>query len=189
MQHFFSPTPHQRFIPGQRFSARKNTIRTQARTELLILYHRHFTARFWSVGGWRGGHHELVIIFGCFCFCICMFPFCCVNIVNKNNRLKEKSVIYCSVCLRRFLELQFPQRSKALRTGAFVVPFIFDTIPLFYRVSVSAQACFDITHIKTLDLLSAHMHYSLELAAFASTVNYCLLQKPQHCYDYVSAQS
>lgn len=37
----------------------------------------------------------------------------------------------------RFLELQFPQRSKVLRTGAFVVPFIFDTAPLFCRVSVA----------------------------------------------------
>ena len=37
--------------------------------------------------------------------------------------------------LYRFLELQFPQRSKVLRTGAFVFPFLFDTIPLFYRVS------------------------------------------------------
>lgn len=40
-----------------------------------------------------------------------------------------------SVGLRRFLELQFPKRSKALRTIAFVVPFIFDTVPLVYRVS------------------------------------------------------
>ncbi|XP_024114021.1 membrane progestin receptor delta isoform X1 [Oryzias melastigma] len=37
-------------------------------------------------------------------------------------------------CYSRFVELQFPQRSKALRTGAFVVPFLFDTVPLFYRV-------------------------------------------------------
>lgn len=38
--------------------------------------------------------------------------------------------------LGRFLEVQFPQRSKALRTGAFVVPFIFDTVPLLYRVRI-----------------------------------------------------
>ncbi|KAM9310577.1 membrane progestin receptor delta isoform 2-T2 [Pholidichthys leucotaenia] len=37
-------------------------------------------------------------------------------------------------CYSRFMELQFPKRSKALRTGAFVVPFIFDTIPLVYRI-------------------------------------------------------
>ncbi|XP_029959372.1 membrane progestin receptor delta [Salarias fasciatus] len=37
-------------------------------------------------------------------------------------------------CYSRFLEMQFPQRSKAMRTGAFVIPFIFDTVPLFYRV-------------------------------------------------------
>nr|ALL41465.1 membrane progestin receptor delta [Bostrychus sinensis] len=37
-------------------------------------------------------------------------------------------------CYSRFVELQFPQRSKVLRTAAFVVPFIFDTVPLFYRI-------------------------------------------------------
>ncbi|XP_043972024.1 membrane progestin receptor delta isoform X2 [Gambusia affinis] len=39
-------------------------------------------------------------------------------------------------CYSRFVELQFPKRSKALRTGAFVVPFIFDTVPLFYRALI-----------------------------------------------------
>uniref|UniRef100_A0AAY5JVQ4 Progestin and adipoQ receptor family member VI n=1 Tax=Esox lucius TaxID=8010 RepID=A0AAY5JVQ4_ESOLU len=39
-----------------------------------------------------------------------------------------------SIFLIRFLELQFPHRSKILRTGAFVFPFIFDNIPLFYRL-------------------------------------------------------
>ncbi|KAG7469589.1 hypothetical protein MATL_G00130470 [Megalops atlanticus] len=37
-------------------------------------------------------------------------------------------------CYSRFLELQFPRKSKILRTGAFVYPFIFDNIPLFYRL-------------------------------------------------------
>lgn len=46
----------------------------------------------------------------------------------------------CSLfCLGSFLELQFPQRSKFLRTGAFVLPFLFDSVPLFYRVSVGAD--------------------------------------------------
>lgn len=43
-------------------------------------------------------------------------------------------------CLGSFLELQFPQRSKFLRTGAFVLPFLFDSVPLFYRVSVGADS-------------------------------------------------
>lgn len=43
-------------------------------------------------------------------------------------------------CLGSFLELQFPQRSKFLRTGAFVLPFLFDSVPLFYRVSVGTSA-------------------------------------------------
>ncbi|XP_076006335.1 membrane progestin receptor delta [Genypterus blacodes] len=37
-------------------------------------------------------------------------------------------------CYSRFLELQFPQRSKVLRTGAFIFPFIFDTTPLLYKL-------------------------------------------------------
>ncbi|XP_067304083.1 membrane progestin receptor delta [Pseudorasbora parva] len=37
-------------------------------------------------------------------------------------------------CYSRFVELQFPHKSKILRTAAFVVPFLFDSIPLFYRL-------------------------------------------------------
>ncbi|CAL8259284.1 unnamed protein product [Boreogadus saida] len=46
------------------------------------------------------------------------------------------NTIFCTSlsCYSRFLELQFPQRSKVLRTGAFVFPFLFDTVPLFYRL-------------------------------------------------------
>ncbi|XP_034729202.1 membrane progestin receptor delta isoform X1 [Etheostoma cragini] len=46
------------------------------------------------------------------------------------------NTLFCTSlsCYSRFLELQFPQRSKVLRTGAFVLPFIFDTVPLFYRI-------------------------------------------------------
>ncbi|XP_061573423.1 membrane progestin receptor delta isoform X2 [Cololabis saira] len=46
------------------------------------------------------------------------------------------NTLFCTSmsCYSRFLELQFPQRSKALRTAAFIVPFIFDTVPLFYRI-------------------------------------------------------
>ncbi|XP_071763212.1 membrane progestin receptor delta isoform X1 [Centroberyx gerrardi] len=46
------------------------------------------------------------------------------------------NTLFCTSlsCYSRFLELQFPQRSKVVRTGAFVFPFIFDTVPLFYRL-------------------------------------------------------
>ncbi|XP_015266285.1 PREDICTED: progestin and adipoQ receptor family member 6 [Gekko japonicus] len=37
-------------------------------------------------------------------------------------------------CYSRFLELECPPLSKILRTVAFVYPFIFDNIPLFYRL-------------------------------------------------------
>ncbi|KAM6909924.1 membrane progestin receptor delta [Xenentodon cancila] len=46
------------------------------------------------------------------------------------------NTLFCTSmsCYSRFLELQFPQRSKAVRTGAFIIPFIFDTAPLLYRI-------------------------------------------------------
>ncbi|XP_044305264.1 membrane progestin receptor delta [Varanus komodoensis] len=37
-------------------------------------------------------------------------------------------------CYSRFLELECPSTSKILRTTAFVYPFLFDNIPLFYRL-------------------------------------------------------
>ncbi|XP_063001743.1 membrane progestin receptor delta [Elgaria multicarinata webbii] len=37
-------------------------------------------------------------------------------------------------CYSRFLELECPSLSKILRTAAFVYPFLFDNIPLFYRL-------------------------------------------------------
>ncbi|TNN33894.1 Membrane progestin receptor gamma-B [Liparis tanakae] len=46
--------------------------------------------------------------------------------------LRRLTAALLLVC--RFLELQFPQWSKFLRTAAFVVPFLFDTVPLFYRI-------------------------------------------------------
>jgi hypothetical protein len=36
--------------------------------------------------------------------------------------------------LPRFPELESPGLSKALRTAAFTYPFLFDNLPLFYRV-------------------------------------------------------
>uniref|UniRef100_A0A3Q2DF11 Progestin and adipoQ receptor family member VI n=1 Tax=Cyprinodon variegatus TaxID=28743 RepID=A0A3Q2DF11_CYPVA len=59
-------------------------------------------------------------------------------------------------CYSRFVELQFPKRSKALRTGAFVVPFIFDTAPLFYRV----LTCFW-DGSSPSDALSSHCYHLL----------------------------
>ncbi|KAG7474705.1 membrane progestin receptor delta isoform X1 [Solea senegalensis] len=46
------------------------------------------------------------------------------------------NALFCTSlsCYSRFLELQFPKRSKVMRTVAFIVPFIFDTAPLFYRI-------------------------------------------------------
>ncbi|NXB00867.1 MPRGB protein, partial [Cnemophilus loriae] len=41
-------------------------------------------------------------------------------------------------CYSRFLEAERPHLSKASRTLAFVYPYIFDSIPVFYRLSRSA---------------------------------------------------
>ncbi|XP_057690252.1 membrane progestin receptor delta [Corythoichthys intestinalis] len=37
-------------------------------------------------------------------------------------------------CYSRSVEADFPQKSKALRTAAFAVPFVFDSLPVFYRL-------------------------------------------------------
>ncbi|XP_064373910.1 membrane progestin receptor gamma isoform X2 [Dromaius novaehollandiae] len=45
-------------------------------------------------------------------------------------------------CYSRFLEVDRPQLSKAFRTLAFVYPYLFDSIPLFYRFYVcAAESC------------------------------------------------
>ncbi|NXF23041.1 MPRGB protein, partial [Rhodinocichla rosea] len=42
-------------------------------------------------------------------------------------------------CYSRFLEVERPRLSKAFRTLAFVYPYIFDSIPVFYRLSRSCS--------------------------------------------------
>uniref|UniRef100_G1RPD2 Progestin and adipoQ receptor family member 6 n=1 Tax=Nomascus leucogenys TaxID=61853 RepID=G1RPD2_NOMLE len=39
-------------------------------------------------------------------------------------------------CYSRFLELESPGLSKVLRTAAFAYPFLFDNLPLFYRLGL-----------------------------------------------------
>ncbi|XP_017309110.1 membrane progestin receptor delta isoform X3 [Ictalurus punctatus] len=66
--------------------------------------------------------------------------------------------VFCTSmsCYSRFLELQFPHRSKILRTGAFVIPFMFDNIPLFYRLLLCF--CGSCSHT---DALSSHCYHLL----------------------------
>ncbi|KAM6995435.1 membrane progestin receptor delta [Tautogolabrus adspersus] len=68
------------------------------------------------------------------------------------------NTLFCTSlsCYSRFLELQFPQRSKVLRTGAFVVPFIFDTVPLFYRILLCCGGS-----CSPSDALSSHCYHLL----------------------------
>ncbi|KAI7806233.1 putative progestin and adipoQ receptor family member 6 [Triplophysa rosa] len=60
-----------------------------------------------------------------------------------NSRLHQYFVpiavgntLFCTSmsCYSRFVEAQFPQKSKVLRTSAFIVPFLFDSLPLYYRL-------------------------------------------------------
>uniref|UniRef100_A0A8C2FF09 Progestin and adipoQ receptor family member 5 n=1 Tax=Cyprinus carpio TaxID=7962 RepID=A0A8C2FF09_CYPCA len=49
--------------------------------------------------------------------------------------------VFSSVFCNRFVELQFPHKSKVMRTAAFVVPFLFDSFPLFYRAILFPHVC------------------------------------------------
>ncbi|KAM9805945.1 membrane progestin receptor delta isoform 1-T1 [Syngnathus typhle] len=44
-------------------------------------------------------------------------------------------------CYSRFVEVRFPRRSKVLRTAAFVLPFVFDSLPVFYRLLLCCGGC------------------------------------------------
>ncbi|XP_068616694.1 membrane progestin receptor delta [Brachionichthys hirsutus] len=68
------------------------------------------------------------------------------------------NALFCTSlsCYSRFLELQFPHRSKVLRTGAFILPFIFDTAPLLYRIVVCCGGS-----CSPSDALSSHCYHLL----------------------------
>lgn len=68
------------------------------------------------------------------------------------------NTLFCTSlsCYSRFVELQFPQRSKVLRTAAFVVPFIFDSVPLVYRILLCCGG--GCSHS---DALSSHSYHLL----------------------------
>ncbi|XP_012588749.1 PREDICTED: progestin and adipoQ receptor family member 6 isoform X3 [Condylura cristata] len=60
-------------------------------------------------------------------------------------------------CYSRFLELESPGLSKFLRTAAFAYPFLFDNLPLFYRLGL----CWDRTHNCGQEALSTSHGYHL----------------------------
>ncbi|XP_046885097.1 membrane progestin receptor delta isoform X2 [Hypomesus transpacificus] len=68
------------------------------------------------------------------------------------------NTLFCTSlsCYSRFLELQYPHTSKILRTGAFVIPFIFDNIPLFYRLLLCCGG-----NCSHSDALSSHCYHLL----------------------------
>ncbi|KAJ0066683.1 hypothetical protein NL108_017876, partial [Boleophthalmus pectinirostris] len=62
-------------------------------------------------------------------------------------------------CYSRFVELRSPQRSKVLRTAAFVVPFIFDTLPLVHRLCLCCGG--GCSHSQALSSHSYHLLFAL----------------------------
>ncbi|XP_072316930.1 membrane progestin receptor delta [Eucyclogobius newberryi] len=62
-------------------------------------------------------------------------------------------------CYSRFVEPQAPQRSKVLRTAAFVVPFIFDTVPLVYRMLLCCGG--SCAHSQALSCHCYHLMFAL----------------------------
>ncbi|NWV30056.1 MPRGB protein, partial [Origma solitaria] len=80
-------------------------------------------------------------------------------------------------CYSRFLEAERPRLSKASRTLAFVYPYIFDSIPLFYRLwQCLGQGCSDgsiALHLRhslcaflTCFIFTSHLPESLAPGAF-----------------------
>ncbi|XP_026227147.1 membrane progestin receptor delta isoform X1 [Anabas testudineus] len=89
-----------------------------------------------------------------------VMPDCWVNSLLHQHFVPVAigNTLFCTSlsCYSRFLELQFPQRSKVLRTAAFVVPFIFDTTPLIYRIlGCCGESC------SPSDALSNHCYHLL----------------------------
>lgn len=60
-------------------------------------------------------------------------------------------------CYSRFPELESPGLSKVLRTAAFAYPFLFDNLPLFYRLGL----CWGRTHSCGQEALSSSHTYHL----------------------------
>ncbi|XP_021263060.1 membrane progestin receptor gamma [Numida meleagris] len=70
-----------------------------------------------------------------------IFHHCYVPVAVLNTVLSTSLA-----CYSRFLELERPRLSKAFRTLAFVYPYLFDSIPLFYRFYLcTAWSCADPT--------------------------------------------
>lgn len=75
-------------------------------------------------------------------------------------------MVHFPVFCTRFVELQFPQKSKVLRTSAFVVPFLFDSFPLFFRVSTLTPHCVYVhSSVYTADMNAPFLFPRVSVAA------------------------
>ncbi|KAM5256925.1 membrane progestin receptor delta isoform 1-T1 [Ctenodactylus gundi] len=86
-------------------------------------------------------------------------------------------------CYSRFLELESPWRSKVLRTAAFAYPFLFDNLPLFYRLGL----CWGRTRSCGQETLSAsHSHHLLcALLAGFLFASHLPERLAPGCFDYL----
>lgn len=69
--------------------------------------------------------------------------------------------VFCTSlsCYSRFEELERPQRSKVMRTAAFVVPFLFDSVPLVYRITLCCGG--ECAHAQALSSHCYHLLFAL----------------------------
>ncbi|XP_029431071.1 membrane progestin receptor gamma isoform X2 [Rhinatrema bivittatum] len=55
-------------------------------------------------------------------------------------------------CYSRFPEVDRPQFSKGIRSMAFIYPYLFDSVPLFYRLCVCAESDVNLLHFRHITL-------------------------------------
>uniref|UniRef100_V9KZI5 Progestin and adipoQ receptor family member VI n=1 Tax=Callorhinchus milii TaxID=7868 RepID=V9KZI5_CALMI len=84
-------------------------------------------------------------------------------------------------CYSRFPELEQPRLSKILRIAAFAYPFLFDNIPLFYRLLLGWGT--DYRHSDAIPDHCRHLVFAgLTCFFFASHLPECLAPG---CFDYI----
>ncbi|XP_061099255.1 membrane progestin receptor delta [Conger conger] len=112
-------------------------------------------------------------------------PDCWVNTWLHRNfvPIAVSNTLFCTSlsCYSRFLELQFPCKSKVLRTAAFVYPFIFDNIPLFHRLLLCCGG--SCSHNEALPIYHYHLMFAF-LTCFLYTSHFPERLAPGR-FDYI----
>ncbi|KAF6293400.1 progestin and adipoQ receptor family member 6 [Rhinolophus ferrumequinum] len=87
-------------------------------------------------------------------------PLSSVGVPSSSDLTPAAAADQLCLLLPRFPELESPGLSKALRTGAFAYPFLFDNLPLFYRLGL----CWGGSHSCGQEALSSSHGYHLVCA-------------------------